>query len=423
MLIAFYKSSVTVQARMPLLSALAAMLRDTEAVFTNAGYSFFKIEAHVVCAAVLIILLYRQQNSSDQTEARVVWSRLLVVQILYCIAGIIRVFVDVSIIPKNYATRYMAAALSFALFGAMCWLVFMYTEIYQNSELMKSKRFRFITALPFAVNIMILIVSGFFPGLFADFAGRTYSRGTLYPVVTLINFAYPVAAVFFAVRRRGRMTRYERETVPAMATYPAFFMVCGPLQDINWRVPFLCYMIVISDIFVYMSYADSLVSVDPLTKIPNRNALMQGLSERFKAGAHDMLHLFAVDVDDLGRINGTYGRTEGDKVLILIAGALRKFSRNEHKCDIFRYYGDEFILVADVENDEERELFAEHVRNYVSNAAMSAKLPYHIRITIGWAKYELYSKTETISGLIDEADRMMNEIKEQKSFQTVWRNN
>ena len=400
-------------------SLLYNIFQETAAVFSNAGYSFFKVEAHVVCAIVVIILLYCQQNSSDQTESRVVWTHFLFVQILYCIAGIIRVLVDLSIIPKNYATRYTAAALSFGLFGAMCWLVFMYTEIYQNSELMKSKRLRFITALPFIINILILIVSGFFPGLFADFAGRTYSRGTLYPVVTLINFAYPVAAVMLSVRRRSKMTRYERDTVPAMATYPAFFMVCGPLQDLNWRIPFMCYIIVISDIFVSISYSDSLISVDPLTKLPNKNSLMKQLSEHFRTGNPETLHVFAVDVDGLGRINGTYGRTEGNKVLILIADALTKFRKEEHKCYVFRYYGDEFILAANIENDEDRELFTEHIRNYVSNAAMSAKLPFHIRVTIGWAKYVPYSKTETISGLIDEAERILDDTREQASFRML----
>ncbi|MBR0279447.1 MAG: diguanylate cyclase [Synergistaceae bacterium] len=407
---------------MPLLSIMSSIWNETAAVFSNAGYSFFKIEAHIVCAIVVIILLYRQQNSSDQTEARLVWSRLLFVQILYCMAGVIRVLVDVSIIPKNYATRYTAAAITFGLFGAMCWLVFEYVEFYQRSEMMKSKRVRFLVAIPFVFNILMLIVAGFFPGLFADFSGRTYTRGILYPVMMLINFAYPVAAVILSVRRRARMTRYERDTAPVMATYPAFFMVCGPLQDLNWRIPFLCYIIVISDIFVYMSYADSLVSIDPLTKIPNKNALMQRLSERFRMGDPETLHVFAVDVDSLGRINGNYGRTEGDRVLILIAEALRKFSKDEHKCDIFRYYGDEFILSADIQGDEERELFTEHIRNYVSNAAMSAKLPFHIRITIGFAKYKLYSKTETISGLIDEAERSLYERREQQNFNALWKN-
>ena len=406
---------------MPFSDLILSIWNETAAVFSNAGYSFFKIEAHLVCAAVVVILLYRQQNSSDQTEARLVWSRLLFVQVLYCIAGVVRVLVDVAIIPKNYATRYTAAALTFGLFAAMCWLVFEYIEFYQRSEMMKSKRLRFLAAVPFVFNIIMLIVAGFFPGLFADFSGRTYTRGVLYPVMMLINFVYPVAAVILSVRRRAKMTRYERDTVPVMATYPAFFMIAGPLQDLNWRIPFLCYIIIISDIFVYMSYADSLVSIDPLTKIANKNALMQRLSERFKMGDPETLHVFAVDVDSLGRINGTYGRSEGDRVLILIAEALRKFSTDEHQCDVFRYYGDEFILTADIETDEERELFIEHIRNYVSNAAMSAKLSYHIRITIGCAKFKPYSKTETISGLIEEAERTLYEKREQQNFQSLWK--
>ena len=238
---------------MSLPTSLSVIWNETEAVFTNSGYSFFKIEAHIVCAIVVVILLYRQQNSSDQTEARIVWSRLLLVQILYCMAGIMRVLVDVAIIPKTYTTRYIAASVTFGLFGAMCWLVFMYMELYQHSEIMKSRRMRIITAIPFVLNIVLLIVSGFFPGLFIDFPLRTYTRGTLYPLMMIINFAYPVAAVILSIRRRNRMTRYERDTVPVMATYPAFFMVCGPLQDLNWRIPFMCYIIVISDIFIVLT--------------------------------------------------------------------------------------------------------------------------------------------------------------------------
>ena len=407
---------------MSLLSALTAIWNDTEAVFTNAGYSFFKVEAHVVCTAVLIILLYRQQNSSDQTESRLAWSRLLFVQILYCIAGVIRVFVDVNIFPKTYASRHAAAVLTFGLFGAMCWLVFMYAELYQRSEIVRTRRNRVIIALPFVFNIAVLAMSGFFPGLFADFSGRTYTRGTLYPVMMLIDIAYPVAALVLSVRRRSRMSRYERNTVPVIAALSAVLMICGFLQELNWRVPFLCYVILVTDILVYISYADSLISIDPMTKIANSNALMEKLSERLSRGDLETFHVFAVDVDALGQINSAYGRTEGDKALMMVASALKKFSLNEHPSEIFRYYGDEFILTADIHGDEERELFIEHIRNYVSNAAMSSKRPYHVKVSIGWSKYEQYSKTETISGLIDEAERVLNEAKEQRSFQRIWRN-
>lgn len=391
---------------------LSSIWSDTLAVFTNSGYSLFKIEAHVVCAAVLIILFCRQQNSSDQTEARLAWSNLLLVQILYCISGIIRVFVDVGIIPRTYISQWLVTSVTFWLFGAMCWLVFVYIELYQKSNLMASTAKRITISLPFCFNTIMIAISAFFPGMFVDFSGREMIRGTLYPFAMLLNFAYPVAAVVLSVRRRSKMTRYERDTVPMMAIFPAFFMVCGPLQDIEWRVPFLCYVIVVSDIFVYISYADSLVSVDPLTKIPNRNELMRVLAERMKQGGLESLHIFTADIDMLDEINSRYGRQEGDRVLVTVAEALKKFQAEEHSCQVSRYYGDEFILTADIEDSDERDLFAEHIRNYISNAAMSGNLPCRVHINIGWAKYEPYSRTETISGLIEEAEKMMRDEKE-----------
>ncbi len=218
------------------------------------------------------------------------------------------------------------------------------------------------------------------------------------------------------------MTRYERDTVPVMAIFPAFFMVCGPLQDIEWRVPFLCYVIVVSDIFVYISYADSLVSVDPLTKIPNRNELIRVLAERMKQGGLESLHIFTVDIDGLDVLNARYGRQEGDRILVTVAEALKKFQAEEHPCQFSRYYGDEFILTADISDPDERELFTEHIRNYISNAAMSAGLQRRVHVNIGWAKYEPYSRTETISGLIEEAEKMMHDEQELRRFNGSRRN-
>ena len=105
---------------------------------------------------------------------------------------------------------------------------------------------------------------------------------------------------------------------------------------------------------------------------------------------------------------------------MLVAKALQNFRKNEHDCYIARYLGDEFIITADILDKEELDLFVEHIRNYVSNAVMSERLNYHLRVSIGWSKYEQFSRTETISGLIEEADRSLLEDREQKSFQSMW---
>ena len=401
------------------MSALMQIWLDTSAVFASTGYAFFTVQANLVCIVILAILLYRQQDSSDQTEAGIIWVRLIFLQILCCLSRIFRVLDDVSLLPGNTVSHFSFAALNMLLFSLMCWMVFVHNELYQKSKLLDSFPVKVLVFLPCLINTIMILISPF-TGFYFGISGENITRGVLYPLMMVLSAGYPAASVIIAILRRRRMTRYERDAASLAAVYPAVFAIFGPLQALNWKMPLLCYVIVIADIFVNLSYSDSLILTDHLTKIPNKNGLMQHLAERLGQENPEGLHVFAVDIDALGGINSSHGRLEGDHALVLVAEALQKFRSNEHDCYISRYLGDEFILTADIWDNEERDLFIEHIRNYVSNAAMSEKLAYHLRVSIGWSKYEQFSKTETISGLIEEADRSLLENREQKRFQSMW---
>ncbi len=401
------------------MSALIQLWRDTSAAFASTGYAFFTVQANIVCLVILAVLFYRQQDSADQTDAGIIWSRLLILQMFYCLSWIFRVLDDVSLVPGNITSQYFFAAVNLLLFSVMCWMVFVHTELYQKSDLLDTLDAKILFFLPCLFNIIMLILSPF-TGFYFDISGAFMTRGILYPLMLCLSAGYPAVSVIITVMRRRKMTRYERDAASLAAIYPAVFAVFGPLQSMNWKMPMLCYVIVIADIFVNLSYTDSLILTDHLTKIPNKNGLMQHLAARLAQENPEGLHVFAVDVDDLGGINSSHGRLEGDHALVLVSEALQKFRKNEHDCYISRYYGDEFILTADILDNEELDLFIEHIRNYVSNMAMSARLHYHLRVSIGWAKYEQFSRTETISGLIEEADRSLLEDREQKRFQNMW---
>lgn len=404
---------------MSLASALIKVWQDCAAAFSSSGYSFFTLEANFVCIIILAVLFTRQQNSSDQTEAGIALARLIVIQIIYCLSWMLRVLADVSILPGSLIPMYIFTAMSFAILSVMCWQVFVYSELCQKSQTLDALSTRILAALPCVFNIIMLIASPF-TGLYFDISDGTITHGVLYPLMTGICIGYVTVSALLTLVRRNGMTRYERDSFPLMAVYTAIFAVCGTLQAFNWKMPIMCYAIVIADILVYLSYADGLISVDPLTKIANKNGLMHHLAERLGQENPESLHVFAVDVEDMSAINSSYGRIEGDRALTVTAGALKKLCEEEHKCFISRYYGDEFIITADIQDKEELELFVEHIHNYVNNAGISERLHYHLRVSIGWARYEAFSRTETISGLISEADRALLEGREQRGFQSVW---
>ena len=391
---------------MNLASAVSRIWNDAEFVFSSTGYSLFKIEANIVCTIVLAVLFHHQQNSSDQTEARVVWCRLLFAQTLHCFSWVLRVFVDVNIIPNTIMTQYIFTVLNTGLFNCTCWLVFVYTESYYDTKLLDSFAGKITASVPLIISIFILAVHPLF--------GIDINNEAMNIIVLVLSLGYPFCAVIFSLFRRKFQKKRE------LPLYPAFFFLFGFLQALNWKVPLMCYAILASDMFVYINYTDSLVSVDPLTKISNRNGLIRYLDERMNKGDAENLHVFAVDIDDLGSVNAQYGRTEGDHALNVTADALKKFRNEEHSCYVSRYHSDEFMIAADIAGADELELFTEHIRNYISNASITRGLAYHLRVSIGCSHYEKYSRTETVMGLIEEADRLMTENKEQRKFQSIW---
>lgn len=407
--------------------ALLRVWTECKLMFSNTSYALFSIEAFLLCIIILVILLSKHQSASGKSESQIAYGRSLFVQIIYCVTGILRILVDVEIIQKSYLSQYLVTALSFACYSGICWLLFVYIECSQNAKYLENIYGKIISAIPLLFNILMLLL-GPFTGLFIEMHDSHLTGHLLFSLMIFINLFYPIAAVIFSFLRVNNMGKYERKNLSVLSIYPAFLFICGLLKIVNWKIPFLCYALLISDIFVYINYADSLVSVDPLTKISNRNGLIRVLSGRLRGGLDnpdelkklERLYLFAVDVEDLTSINSSYGRSEGDRALVVVANALKKFRDQEHPCYISRYYGDEFMLIGNIKDDEELELFIEHIKNYVNNETVSFRLKYKIRVAVGYAKYENYTKTETLTGLIEETERALNDYKEQRKFQTIW---
>ena len=423
--------------------SLLRIWNETMAALVTTGYGLFHIEAQIVAAIVIAIIFNHQLATSTQSEARIYWLRLLFAQFVYCVTSVFRVLVNLNILSNSPMVAYSILALNFFSMHAAAWLAFVYVEVSQNNSwLAGSLKNKILTAIPIMLEAFIFIFSPI-SGTSFDFHTGSLKIGPLFTVMMTTAPLYYFAAAALATYRRAKMTRYERDTSEVIGIYPAvlFIVICA--QALNWKIPLFCNAIMIADVYIYIKYSDSLVSIDPLTQILNKNGLIFVLSEalqKLNSAAVDEkealnvalagekqdekdLYLIAVDVDDLNEINASYGRMDGDKVLIVVADALKKFSDEAHECYVSRYYGDEFILMAEIKDQNELDIFVEHVRNYIGNAAIIAKLPYYLHVNVGWAKYEKFSKLETVSGLIEEATRSLNENKEQRKFQTFWQSN
>lgn len=109
-----------------------------------------------------------------------------------------------------------------------------------------------------------------------------------------------------------------------------------------------------------------------------------------------------VDVDNLKKVNDKFGHCEGDKLLNRIATIIR---RNIREYDfVFRYGGDEFIVVFRNADIRKAKKIWERVKKKIYEENTRRRRPYIISITVGFAGY-----TDNISlqELIEFADKNM----------------
>ena len=150
-------------------------------------------------------------------------------------------------------------------------------------------------------------------------------------------------------------------------------------------------------------------NLDSLTKVFNRRALSSYLKT---VCANEELayefHLLILDIDDFKNINDKYGHVAGDKVLIFIANILKKTLRDGDK--VFRYGGEEFIIILNRIDDEH----CKKITNRLLNLVRGNKLIYkgeglRVTMSIGTTRY---AKGDTPDSLVARADKALYKAKD-----------
>lgn len=109
--------------------------------------------------------------------------------------------------------------------------------------------------------------------------------------------------------------------------------------------------------------------------------------------------LVAIDIDHFKRVNDTFGHMYGDEVLLLMSQLMRKIFR---KTDLlFRFGGEEFVIVLAPTKDEDVYMVLERFRQHV----MDFVFPQvgQVTISIGYAQIQIDDYPPAALGKADQA--------------------
>lgn len=149
---------------------------------------------------------------------------------------------------------------------------------------------------------------------------------------------------------------------------------------------------------------------DVLTELPNREAWQDCLEAEFQRWRRygNPLALAVLDIDLFKRVNDSYGHKAGDRVLQLVAKALR--DRLRQTDFIARYGGEEFVVLFPETSAETAKEVLDGLREHIS------KLPFHFRgepvsvtFSAGVAAFRSNDEAESV---FDRADRYLYQAKE-----------
>lgn len=154
-----------------------------------------------------------------------------------------------------------------------------------------------------------------------------------------------------------------------------------------------------------------LTFTDELTKLNNRQHYNLFVPPRLHLHDREKIQHFGlmiIDVDKFKSVNDTYGHAIGDLVLKALAEHLKAYCRESDL--VYRFGGEEFVIITEGDNLEQLEAFANRLRELASQIEIIKEhIPEGITISIG---ISLRQPKEPLTELFKRTDNFLYKAKQ-----------
>lgn len=233
-------------------------------------------------------------------------------------------------------------------------------------------------------------------------------------VLSIVSSGLVLAAFFVALYLFPATLSYQI----ALGT---FYISCFTFTSyVNWKLNGERYNVFLNALEAKIQHKEAtergqallnLSRTDPLTGLENRRAIDEKLRDYWSGWQRSGNSFVAIliDVDFFKKYNDCYGHQEGDRCLILVANALSDMIK-QHNGSIGRYGGEEFIVLARLDEKEQVVDLSEAIRRTVEDLALTHELRRDgisvVTVSVGAAFTRLQTGAK-LEKIIHEADRAL----------------
>lgn len=163
---------------------------------------------------------------------------------------------------------------------------------------------------------------------------------------------------------------------------------------------------------LHYRHALRMTKTDSLTGLGNRSALETALEREVGLTRRHRLtfSMLVVDVDYFKKVNDHYGHSEGDRVLKAVAQHIKILCRESDL--VFRYGGEEFVVLLSKTDQTGARVIAERIRQGIQAQKIAdpgGKVQCPITVSIGISSWD--RRTKSTAELFDRADQALYKAK------------
>lgn len=306
----------------------------------------------------------------------------------------------------NYSGNFMLFVFNF--FPTTCWFMYLDEKIIGNPLVIKNRKKVYVL-----MNLALAIVVFTNPWtdiMFSIETGNTYTRGIGVYIMGAVNLMLIPMYIVVSLKHKKYIMGNVLQVILTLSILP---IVGGVLQIMFYGITLIWPMLSLVAIFAYMLIEREEMLKDNLTGLLTRSHLESRLNFKLRHG--HAFTIMMIDMDDFKLINDKFGHDGGDEALKTVSELL-KYSVK--RCDsVYRYGGDEFIVLIESSIEETGEIVKNRLMNGVKKINQSKDMRYDLHMSIG-IFYIDSDEVKNIFEILSEVDsRMYVEKVRYKSLQ------
>lgn len=365
------------------------------------------------CILILCVILHHDMRRVSREKGWRLFFGVIVSAIAFQFFDLMWALTEHENLPLPHAAHYMSNWLYFVAADVMAFFWFYYSEYIQGSRTVEGRRNLLVSCIPLAVMIFLLLINHKTQWIFYVDQGNKYHRGNLHYLQQILSYGYVAFTGIKTLIKAGNKANFaRRDEYRMLGSFLIFPFIFGTLQLFLPASSLINIGITLGIVRVYLNSLENMISLDPLTRLNNRNQLIKYLSGKMKNRSEKKkLYLLIMDVDYFKGINDRYGHVEGDNALLRVADTLKRVCA-ERDYFVCRYGGDEFIIACEVPDEAQIDLLHKRIKQELDIANKTAGAPYALSLSIGCAPYS--ESIRHIPDFIAKADQELYQVKKNR---------